>query len=255
MTIYIIGQRKLALAPTPPVWLSTWQHWEQRSRCIPLCRFIRTGACSKEYRGKFGIREPWAGVVSCVINPACLPTVRLPGMYEASFLTHLSALPRIQRPDAIIGICAVLSGGVLAAAFAKRHPRAPYGLIVQDLSGLAAMRSGIAGGRPLPGPPPLWKHESQRASRVRWLMHLITSSNWACARIASPSRRTGRTCVQRLCSRDQCVQNLVGAGRGQIIATRKYGSQAQGWSTSSHPHGWHLIHACAVRTDGRWQPT
>jgi colanic acid biosynthesis glycosyl transferase WcaI len=67
-------------------------------------------------------------------------------LYEATlFLSGLTALPVRPRPDVIIGTCPSLSAGALAAAASALY-RAPYGLIFQDLMGLAAEQSGVAGG-------------------------------------------------------------------------------------------------------------
>jgi len=67
------------------------------------------------------------------------------GLYEGSFLlSGLSSLA-LPQPDAVIGIVPSLSGGLLARMAAARF-RVPYGLVFQDLMGVAAEQSGIAGG-------------------------------------------------------------------------------------------------------------
>lgn len=66
-------------------------------------------------------------------------------VYEASFLGCLLRAPWTAKPDTIIGVIPTLSGGVAARAISVAS-RAPYGLIIQDLSGQAASQSGIAGG-------------------------------------------------------------------------------------------------------------
>jgi colanic acid biosynthesis glycosyl transferase WcaI len=67
-------------------------------------------------------------------------------VYEATFgLTALLVSPRVQRPQAIVGIVPTLSGGVLARLLGGWF-RAPYGLLFQDLMGPAASQSGMAGG-------------------------------------------------------------------------------------------------------------
>jgi len=71
-------------------------------------------------------------------------------LYEGSFLLAGHNLASVPRPDAVIGIVPALSGGVLAAAAARRFG-VPYGLIVQDLSGPAALQSGIRGGGAVAG--------------------------------------------------------------------------------------------------------
>lgn len=66
-------------------------------------------------------------------------------LYEASFLGCLLRAPWRTGPDAVIGVIPSLSGGIAARAI-SRVAKAPYGIIVQDLSGQAARQSGIAGG-------------------------------------------------------------------------------------------------------------
>jgi glycosyltransferase involved in cell wall biosynthesis len=67
-------------------------------------------------------------------------------LYEATLLgTGLTALPLRRRPDVVIGTCPSLAAGVLARVAAHAY-RVPYGLIFQDLMGLAARQSGVAGG-------------------------------------------------------------------------------------------------------------
>jgi colanic acid biosynthesis glycosyl transferase WcaI len=67
-------------------------------------------------------------------------------LYEATlYASGLTALPTRTRPDAVIGTCPSLAGGALAATASAIH-RAPYGLVFQDLMGLAAAQSGMAGG-------------------------------------------------------------------------------------------------------------
>ncbi len=67
------------------------------------------------------------------------------GLHDISFLmTGLSALA-LPQPDAVLAIVPSLSGGVLARLAAQRF-RVPYGLVLQDLVGQAALRSGVSGG-------------------------------------------------------------------------------------------------------------
>jgi colanic acid biosynthesis glycosyl transferase WcaI len=71
--------------------------------------------------------------------------------YELSLLTlGLTALPWRWKPDVVIGTCPSLAGGALAAVAATRH-RVPYGLVFQDLMGLAAQQSGVSGGARVAG--------------------------------------------------------------------------------------------------------
>jgi glycosyltransferase involved in cell wall biosynthesis len=71
--------------------------------------------------------------------------------YELSMLTSgLTALPRSWRADVVVGTCPSLAGGTLASLAARRY-RVPYGLVFQDLMGLAAEQSGVAGGARVAG--------------------------------------------------------------------------------------------------------
>jgi colanic acid biosynthesis glycosyl transferase WcaI len=68
-------------------------------------------------------------------------------LYELSlFGFGLTALPTRWRPDVVLGTCPSLAGGVHAAV-ASRVYGVPYGLVFQDLMGLAAEQSGVAGGK------------------------------------------------------------------------------------------------------------
>jgi glycosyltransferase involved in cell wall biosynthesis len=72
-------------------------------------------------------------------------------LYElALFGVGLSALPWRWKPDAVIGTCPSLAGGTLAATAARTH-RIAYGLVFQDLMGLAAQQSGVSGGARVAG--------------------------------------------------------------------------------------------------------
>jgi colanic acid biosynthesis glycosyl transferase WcaI len=67
-------------------------------------------------------------------------------LFEASlYVTGLTALGARPRPDVVIGTCPSLASGALAATASALY-RAPYGLVFQDLMGLAASQSGVAGG-------------------------------------------------------------------------------------------------------------
>lgn len=71
--------------------------------------------------------------------------------YELSLLVFgLTALPRRWKADVVVGTCPTLAGGALAAAASKLY-RTPYGLVFQDLVGLAADQSGVAGGARVAG--------------------------------------------------------------------------------------------------------
>lgn len=71
-------------------------------------------------------------------------------LYEFTFL--LAGLPALvaPRPDFVLGVVPSLSGGLLARLAAMRFG-VPYGLVFQDLMGLASGQSGIKGGREVAG--------------------------------------------------------------------------------------------------------
>lgn len=67
-------------------------------------------------------------------------------VYEASaYAGGLTGLPLLARPDVVLGICPDLAGAGLAAT-AAATTRRPYGLLFQDVMGLAADESGVPGG-------------------------------------------------------------------------------------------------------------
>jgi len=67
-------------------------------------------------------------------------------LYEATLLASgVTALGLRRRPDVVIGTCPSLAAGMLAR-IASIGYRVPYGLIFQDLIGLAARQSGVTGG-------------------------------------------------------------------------------------------------------------
>lgn len=67
-------------------------------------------------------------------------------LYELTLVSFgLTALPYRWRPHVVVGTCPSLAGGALAALAAKIFG-VSYGLVFQDLMGLAAAQSGVAGG-------------------------------------------------------------------------------------------------------------
>src|SRR5919108_3163891 len=67
-------------------------------------------------------------------------------LYEATLLASgVTALALRRRPDVVIGTCPSLAAGALARVASIAY-RVPYGLIFQDLMGLAARQSGVTGG-------------------------------------------------------------------------------------------------------------
>jgi colanic acid biosynthesis glycosyl transferase WcaI len=72
-------------------------------------------------------------------------------LYELTLFSFgLTALPARWRPDVVLGTCPSLAGGAHAAV-ASRCYGVPYGLVFQDLMGLAAEQSGVAGGERVAG--------------------------------------------------------------------------------------------------------
>jgi colanic acid biosynthesis glycosyl transferase WcaI len=67
-------------------------------------------------------------------------------LYELSLLVlGTTAFARRWRPDVVLGTCPSLAAGVHAAIAARLYG-VPYGLVFQDLMGLAAAQSGVSGG-------------------------------------------------------------------------------------------------------------
>jgi colanic acid biosynthesis glycosyl transferase WcaI len=67
-------------------------------------------------------------------------------IHEATFgLTAVLAAVTRRRPDVVLGITPSLSGAVVARLAAERFG-VPYGILFQDLMGLAARQSGVPGG-------------------------------------------------------------------------------------------------------------
>ena len=117
---------------------TTFQHYPEWRSSAPG----RLGA-TETHRG-VQIRRRWTYV------PPRQSTLQRAG-YEISMLGFgLTALPWRRRPDLVIGTSPSLAGSVLAATAARRH-RVPYGLVFQDLMGLAAAQSGVAGGARVAG--------------------------------------------------------------------------------------------------------
>lgn len=105
---------------------------------------VRGRIGATEHRNGVVIRRRWAYV------PRRQSALHRAG-YELSLLTlGLTAIPLRRRPDVVIGTCPSLAGGLLAAMAAKLY-RVPYGLVFQDLVGLAAAQSGVAGGARVAG--------------------------------------------------------------------------------------------------------
>jgi glycosyltransferase involved in cell wall biosynthesis len=99
---------------------------------------------ANERRNGVTIRRRWTYV------PGTQSALHRAG-YELSLLSFgLTALPWRWRPDVVLGTCPSLAGGTLAGAASKLY-RVPYGIVFQDLMGLAASQSGVAGGARVAG--------------------------------------------------------------------------------------------------------
>lgn len=72
------------------------------------------------------------------------------GLYEFTFYLGSRLAVRGHRPDVVLGVTPNLAGAATAAQLANRCG-APLGIVVQDLVGLAAVQSGIRGGRGVAG--------------------------------------------------------------------------------------------------------
>lgn len=99
------------------------------------------------YRGRWRCREMIRGVDVRRVRHS-VPRRQGPirrALYEGTYLAHAALVRDFGRPDAVLGVIPNLGGGVVAAMNARRH-QTPFGLIVQDLSGPAAVQSGMAGG-------------------------------------------------------------------------------------------------------------
>lgn len=102
---------------------------------------------SPEYAGRWRAQEQRDGVLvrrHAIYVPPRQSALRR-AAYEASFVVSAGPIGGIGRPDIVIGVTPILGGAVLARLFGARW-HAPYGVIVQDLTGAAAAQSGIAGG-------------------------------------------------------------------------------------------------------------
>lgn len=92
----------------------------------------------REYRGQIEIHRRRHYVPN-------RPSAFKRGLYELTFFGNGLTARNVPDADFALGITPSLSGALLAASWAKRRGR-PYGIIVQDLVGLAAAQSGTPGG-------------------------------------------------------------------------------------------------------------
>ena len=101
------------------------------------------------YRRRLVVREVEAHVAVTRVRHSVprRQNVLTRGLYELSFrvASGMVARTRGRRPDAVIGITPSLAGAITARSFASRVG-APWGVVVQDLVGLAAGQSGVRGG-------------------------------------------------------------------------------------------------------------
>lgn len=100
-----------------------------------------------EYQGRLRLRERIRGVDVQRFRqyvPSRQSALQR-ALFEGTFLAHALPFLGSARPDLVVGIVPSLSGGLLAAAAARRY-RVPFGLLFQDLVGQGAVQSGIPGG-------------------------------------------------------------------------------------------------------------
>lgn len=102
---------------------------------------------AEEYRGAWRRDEVLGDVHVRRVRHHVPAEQSAPGraVYEATFLAQALGLSCRPRPTCVLGVVPSLSGGLAAAAAARRW-RAPFGLLFQDLVGLAAAQSGMPGG-------------------------------------------------------------------------------------------------------------
>ncbi|MHB8574546.1 MAG: glycosyltransferase [Dehalococcoidia bacterium] len=99
-----------------------------------------------DYDSRSWLRESRGGVTVYRLRhhlPA-RPSAIGRGLYEASFLLHGLRGLLLPRPDLVLGVVPAAADGVLARILAARFG-VPYGLLFQDLMGLAAEQSGTRG--------------------------------------------------------------------------------------------------------------
>ena len=99
------------------------------------------------YQGRLRLRENIRGVAVRRFRQYVPETQSASrrALFELTFLLHALPFIRTRPPDVVLGVVPSLSGGLLAAAAAKRYG-VGLGLIVQDLVGPGAAQSGIPGG-------------------------------------------------------------------------------------------------------------
>jgi glycosyltransferase involved in cell wall biosynthesis len=101
----------------------------------------------KDYRGRLWAAERHNGVDIRRLRqyvPARQSAARR-ALCEVTYLAHALRFVALPRPEVVVGVMPMVSGGVIAAAAAARY-RVPFGLVIQDLSGQAAAQTGIKGG-------------------------------------------------------------------------------------------------------------
>lgn len=106
-----------------------------------------------EYRGLWRRQEVLREVEVTRVRHHVPAAQSAPGrvVFEATFLAQAVTVGHRVRPDCVLGVIPSLSGGLAAAAAARRW-RAPLGLLFQDLVGPAAAQSGMPGGGLAAGP-------------------------------------------------------------------------------------------------------
>lgn len=133
---------------------TTFPHYPEW-RSSAMGRLTRT-----EIRGRVRVRRWWAYV------PSTQSALHRAAYETTLYVFGLGAFPMRPRPDVVIGVCPSLAGGLLAATASALY-RVPFGLVFQDLLGLAAEQSGFAGGgKVAPAVRTIELALAQRAARV-----------------------------------------------------------------------------------------
>ena len=144
--VLLLAGRRRQRVRTSPVSQSTSPQTATTSSSRPGSRTIPSG--DPAARGRLPLSETHNGVKirrRWHYVPR-LQTAAHRAAYESSLLAFgLTAFPPRWKADVIVGTCPTIATGVLAAT-ASRIYRAPYGLVFQDLVGLAAEQSGVTGG-------------------------------------------------------------------------------------------------------------
>lgn len=109
--------------------------------------YYPTWTVNAPYSGQWAMTEHRNGVVVKRLRqyvPKQQSAVRR-AITEISYMAHVINLIKSARPDGILCYVPMVSGAAVAAVASMRH-NVPFGVIIQDLSGLAAAQTGVKGG-------------------------------------------------------------------------------------------------------------